>query len=120
MPLQLSDLKAKLRKVPVEWEDETLTVEYWPQRFSPSYQDKVAKMIKTQGQTESDGWAIMLEVLAGWDIMDGDQPVPVNKGTISSLPNSLLMAILMAIRTDAFPNPTSGGTSAAGSLKKGS
>jgi hypothetical protein len=120
MPLQLSDLKTKTRKIAVEFDGDTVNIEYWTQKFNPSYQDSIKSGKKTKGLSESDSWASLLEIVKSWDLVDGDKPFPLNKESLAIVGNRLLMAIWVAIQADALPNAMSGGNSAAGSFQKGS
>jgi hypothetical protein len=117
MPLQLSDLKAKIRKIPIDYDGDIVNIEYCPQEFSPEFIDRI-KTPKPKGLSESDSWVPLLDVLKGWDLVDGDAPAPLNEKTLATMGNRLLMAIFLGIQADSNPNQMSGGTSAAGSLRK--
>ncbi len=116
MPLTLADLKAKRRSVTVTWEGETINIEYAPADVNPSYNSQVSALVKNGGGEldEAQQWALLLRVVKSWDLMDGDQPLPVSPEVLSVLPNSLLQSIVVAVVQDARPKAPTAATSNGG------
>lgn len=118
MPLSLSALAAKTRKLAVTWDGETIEVEYKTAAVNPAYQSMLQKIDDKKSDQPSQ-WEAVLSIISTWDIVDGGKPLPITKESLAKLPTSLLMAIVNAIMEDVNPNPRSGAPSAAGSFRKG-
>jgi len=115
MPLNLADLRAKRRTVAVEWEGETINVEYRPQAVNPAFESSLRNLVQnSSGKTEAEQWAVVLGAVSGWDLVDGKKPLPVSTEVLSELPSSLLQKILVDILADARPKAPTAALSAAG------
>jgi hypothetical protein len=121
MPLDLSDLKAKKRTVIVDYEGESIKVDYRPQMINPEYQTFLKRLKDDQAtDDEAEQWESVLRVVCGWDIVDDGKPVQITRENLAILPTSLLLTIMEAVMEDASPNRKSGGLSAAGSRPRAS
>lgn len=118
MPLSLSTLAAKTRKLAVQWDGETVQIEYKTAAVNPAYQSMLQKLDNKKSDQAAQ-WEAVFGVIAKWDIVDDGAPLPITKESLAKLPTSLLVAISNAIIEDVNPNPKSGKPSAAGSFQRG-
>lgn len=119
MPLDIGKVKSKTALVQVEYAGEIINVSYFPNRITPEYQQTVKELTNapSDSYTEKDGWALMLSVVERWDLQDDGKEIPVTPDAVNIVPLSVLGAIYRKVMEQTRPNPTSGETSAAGSLQ---
>lgn len=98
MPLDLATLHAKSARVDVAVMDETLSVEYRPERYT------LGTVHAIQGLTGKDQVdqlvAILKDLIAGWDITDDGTALIVSEASLRRLPMLVLNGILRAIASD--------------------
>lgn len=108
MSMKLSEVRAKVKVVTVEWEDESAEVGYFPAAVTPELVDKVqAAAAEADNGTVSAGETIggMLEpMLSWWDVLDDDgERLPTDKATIATFPLSFLNAVMEKVQGDSRP-----------------
>ena len=98
MPLDLAKLQAKAARVSVDFDGETIDVEYRPHRYDNAMQLKLGSL------REVPAFDPLIEALAdlvcGWDVTDGGKPLPANATTLARFPVMLLLKITGAIMDD--------------------
>ena len=112
--------------------DEGINVTYNPQRYTVALEDKLEEIAGRSFQSVS--YILMLTgwhpgdkgfeeddeevdgLLVEWDLMDGDQPVPIRADSLKQLPLEFVSALLEAIKADNNPSSEEGKRSGGGSL----
>lgn len=117
MPITLTELFADEKPLQIPIGAHTLAVKYRVSGITPETEQVFRRLAQ-----ESAGQALvafLLPILTDWDLLDDEgRPVPINQKTLSSLPVRFLSLITEAIGEDINPNPTSAGSSGAGSRRK--
>jgi len=101
MPVSLSALRAKVRSVPIPFEDltegESLTVSYHPHLFNGAF---LTRLSSDQISTHQ----ALSELLCDWDLQDeSGNTLPICVETLDMLPHALLLLIWESIKEDVFP-----------------
>jgi hypothetical protein len=111
MPIRVSNLAKNVRETTVAYEGETAAVSYKPGSVTPNMLDEM------QAHKEDAGALVSLirRCVAEWDVLQDDgKPLPTDAPAVGDLPVAFLNAVLTAVFEDMRPNPSTGGTSAAG------
>ena len=106
MSMKLSEVRAKVKVVTVNWADETVDVGFHPAAVTPELVDKVQQQAATiEGGGAGATIGGMLEpMLDWWDVLDDDgQRIPTDAETIAALPIAFLMAVLETVQEDMRP-----------------
>jgi len=119
MPVSLSELRAKEKKIVVDFYGEKVNVTYRPNVITPAYQQRIKDLRGKSDTPEAEQWAVIIEAVSDWDLTDDEGVLAVNSAGIALVPTELLQAIMRAISEDASPNSKSAATSGAGSRQKG-
>jgi hypothetical protein len=82
--------------------EETITVTYRPRAFSTEGMTRSEKaVIAGRELAGRDGLVdTVAALLAGWDVTDGDEPLPLTRESLENLPDVVLGHILEAVITD--------------------
>jgi len=101
MPLQISDLGKERRTFTWEYLGEEIEITYNIYLFTPEMEAE----INSGGVTEERLSQILVEnllvIMVDWDVMDGDQKVPLTYEAFMALPTRLIGDLMMAIADDA-------------------
>ncbi len=118
MPISLSKITAKTKTIAVEWEGETVQIDYSPSQYTPAYIDALAakqKEAEAEADTAKQGEKfseMACEVVKAWDIQGDDGAVlPVSVAAMSQLPVSLIQRFIESITGDLSPNARGGSVS---------
>jgi len=88
MPILLSDLKNRTKKIVVEYQGDSLDVQYFINAVTPAFLSE--RLVIDQVKA----------VVAEWDVLDDEgKPIPV-EDCVNSLPIEFLRSIVDAIVTD--------------------
>ena len=114
MPIRISELRKETRQVDIEWDGETVKVEYRPGAVTAQMQMAAASMANIgndpQRVVESLGDYVqaMARLIATWDILDDDgQPLPVTPELVEALPLPFVYAVFGGIMGAYSPNAKS-------------
>jgi hypothetical protein len=113
MPIRVSDLANKRKDITVEWEGVRIALAFRPGSIA------VEAEVKAAENKEGNERGVIIESLRAmvlwWDIVDDNgKPAPISYETLDRLPFPLLHAMNRAIIEAMYPNPRSGGSTAAG------
>lgn len=101
MPMQIKDLAQGARSVRVEFGGESLNFQY---RSGANTAQAAIELQERMAEEDANGTELMVErlaeLVATWDLMDGDKPAPVTKALLLQLPVPLIIAMLQAIADD--------------------
>jgi hypothetical protein len=101
MPLQVKDLGKEQRTFIWDYLGEEVSITYNVYKFTPEMEEQ----INEGGVTEERMARILVEnlliILIAWDVMDGEEVVPIEFDAFMSLPTRLLGDLMMAIGEDA-------------------
>lgn len=104
MAIQIKDLAQAIRNVRVQYEGDACTLQYRAGANTAALAVEFQERLKDD---EENGTELMVErlveLVASWDLMDGDKPAPITKKVIMGLPIPLLTAMLQAIADDQNP-----------------
>ncbi len=90
MAIKLSDLKKRTKKVSIDFQKETLEVEYYINVITPAFLR--AKMEISEQ---------LAEAIAGWDLMDdAGKAIPISLDVMVGLPVELQAMLINAITND--------------------
>lgn len=90
MGIRLSEIRARLRTIPVKWGDESFNVTY-----------RLGERTMGAGAGDETTRLWLSRVLESWDILDDDgTPVPVTDETVADIPIPILNAVMAAIYGD--------------------
>ena len=105
MPIRFKDLKDKVRKVVVEWDDDTLAVEYRPGASTVETAIALQEAIKDEDGSPTLAMVESFqEMVVSWDLLDeDDKPYPITTETLRKLPTYFLVEIMHAIAEDQNP-----------------
>ena len=79
-----------------------LHVTYNPRAITPA-----REMASMDLRTEGEIYVVFLGgCMTGWDLMDGDTPVPITRDSLEALPNIVLSTAYQEIREDRLIPPT--------------
>lgn len=111
MGMKLTDLRNKTASVAVEFEGDTLTVNYRPNALTPQAKLMVFRGQdggKTQAERErsaNDFAAGLASIIESWDLLGDDgKPLPVTTELLLALPDALLAAIWVGMIEGNRPN----------------
>ena len=111
MSIRVSNLSRNTRETTVTYDGETAAVTYRPGSVTPNMLDEM------QANKENAGALVNLirRCVSQWDVLQDDgKQMPPDSPAVGDLPVAFLNAVLTAVFEDMRPNPTTGGTSAAG------
>lgn len=100
MPLNLASLHSKSAHVNIEIPaiGETIAVDYRPDKYTLGTVHAIQNL---GGQDQVDDLvAILKDLIAGWDITDGDTTLMVSEAALRRLPMLVLNGILRGIASD--------------------
>lgn len=104
MPIQIKDLAQGARSVRVEYNGDSLNFQY---RSGANTAQAAIEMQERMAEEDANQTEVLVErlaeLVASWDLMDGDKPVPVTKQTLLGLPIPLISAMLQAVADDQSP-----------------
>lgn len=106
MPIKLSELATKSRKLSVGFDDETIEVTYLPGRMTMDMQTRVQEaMAKPAGEANSDLAEILSVLVSGWDVLDDKgEPLPVTVDLVHQMPLRFVTALTRSLFDDINPN----------------
>ena len=105
--MRVSKLRDETRSVAVKVEDETLTVEYRPNAYTPKLEQEAAQVSGDQAGPVL--LTMLVPVIAGWDLVDdAGAMIPIDEANLAELPVSLLVTVLKAVGDDMNPQRASG------------
>jgi hypothetical protein len=114
MPIDLSDVRKRVKVLEVDLDGDKLRLEYYPGESTPAtYADLLAKEEEAQPHEA----AVFLRnaicrLVAKWDLLsEPGKPLPLKPEALVVVPVRYLVAIWRAIDADLAPNPTSFGPS---------
>jgi hypothetical protein len=101
MPLQISDLGKERKTFIWEYLGEEIEVTYNVYKFTPEMEAE----INSGGNMDERVSQILVEnlliILLDWDVMDGENKVPLEYDAFMALPTRLIADLMMAIGEDA-------------------
>ena len=100
MPLQINDVTKSLRTFVWEYLDEEVTITYNLYLFTPELEAEINASL----QEEEVAAALvenLLVILVDWDILDGEEKVPITQDSLMKLPVRLMADLMQAIGIDA-------------------
>jgi len=100
VPLQINDVSKHLRTFIWEYLDEEVTVTYNLYLFTPELEAEINAGLADDNVAEALV-ENMLVILVDWDIMDGDEKVPITKDSLMKIPVRLMGDLMQAIGEDA-------------------
>lgn len=100
MPFDLAILRNEGVPALVTWMGQDIHIRYLPTNHTAEMQKRLQE---ADGDETAD--LILRELLAEWDITDGDRPLPVNDESFALIPVGLKLEIVKAIADDLL-NPT--------------
>lgn len=120
MAIKLSDLSNKTKKLPIHFNEDTITVEYNPFKINPGFwrwltsesdviKDHQAAVEKAKESGESVpelestlDYDVITRVVTKWDLVedDGVTPVPITVATLQDFPVLIITGIVSAIFED--------------------
>ena len=111
MPLELNDLARKVKTVVVSLEDgDSFNVTYYPHKFTPEVNLALSFMFD-EGTSVREAFGsfagTLASIIKAWDITLDGQPWPVSAENINAMSDSVIQAMLGAIREDRRPNAMS-------------
>lgn len=106
--MKLSDLRANVRRLDVDYFGSTVSITYRPGELTPETEDALREA-REQNRTTDALIELMVRALVGWDVTDDDgEPLPIAAETLRPFPTALLLHIMAAIQDDMVPNAMRG------------
>jgi hypothetical protein len=101
MPLQISDLGKERRTFTWEYLDQEIEITYNVYQFTPEMEAE----INAGGHTDERMSQILVEnllaILIDWDVLDGEDKIPLEYDRLMELPTRLMADLMQAIGQDA-------------------
>lgn len=99
MPLKRAAQKAATKTVSVPVGEDTLAVQYYPNRWTLA--DQLAEKAPDADKTDIP---FLLKVLASWDYLDEkDRPIPITRESLMELGLAVYRAVCQAVLDDLYP-----------------
>lgn len=103
--MNLATLRAARAELSLEFEGETLRFTIAPNTITPAYRAQLRQRIADKEAAGSSTDALIGEAIVqnvadlvtGWDLKEGDEPIPVSREAIESLPEDLVAEIWQVI-----------------------
>lgn len=106
MPLNLANLKHNTRSVSIDYFGEPVNLTYRPSEMTPATEAEL------QGAADEERTEVMVRTVArlvtAWDVMDGDEPLPITADVLRGLPSAFLLHVLDGIQADMRPKAKTG------------
>jgi hypothetical protein len=106
MPLDLARLAAGVAHLSISYADETLELDYRPERVTGRTFGVLAAARRTGAVDLEALYAELGRIVVRWDLTDEGVPVPTDAAALERLGLALVGTILHAILEDAAQNPT--------------
>lgn len=97
MPINLAQIAADRATIQVEFGGETSKITIRPSIVTPARISAARASAQDGGDDLADTVGFLVEVIESWDVVDGDQPVPVSAEVISQMRLDLVQALTKAI-----------------------
>jgi hypothetical protein len=117
MPLNINDLGKERRTFVWEYLGEEISVTYNIYQVTPEFEAELEDAI---GDSEFQTQALIemvLKVVLDWDILDGDEKIPMTVEGLQKVPTRILADVMQAIGTDSGGDETEGKSSGARSRR---
>lgn len=109
MPLNLATLAEKTVVLSIPFGDETIKAEYRPYKMTPKFRALLIQLDKGIGEDQKTAVAEMLsQMLAGWDVVNNNEPYPPTYDNLVEVPIELLSAAADAVWADLGKRMTTG------------
>lgn len=118
MPIRLTDLQRDEREFEFEFNGETMQVTYQPSAYTPATEDEMQAAFES-GRPANGLARILSHVILDWELMDGEERLPVEIAVLTRLPNEFLVALSNAVVADQQEDRDTLKNSGGGSLRKG-
>lgn len=106
--MKLSELRANVRRLEVEYYGNKLAVAYRPGEMTPESEDALREA-REQNRATDAMVELMARTLVEWDVTDDDgAALPITPDTLRPFPSALLLHIMAAIQEDMVPNAMKG------------
>jgi hypothetical protein len=100
MPITLMDLHRNTRTAALEYDGETVEVEYRPSEYTPEVEDAM-QQARRSGRPAMSRVEVLDKMLISWDVLDEEsKPLVPTRELLLSLPTAFLSAVLSAITED--------------------
>jgi hypothetical protein len=100
--VEIEALTSELREIEVECRGHKASVTYRPGIFTIAYADSLSEVLKSEEMAPLA--AALEQLIEGWDLTAGGEPLPASAEGISRVPFELLNAIQQAIADDSQPS----------------
>ncbi|MFN8533846.1 MAG: hypothetical protein U0556_09885 [Dehalococcoidia bacterium] len=115
MPLDLAKQREKTKSLTFDWDGEAVTLTYRVHTLTARRMARLDELAaaSSQGAAAVGLIEMFCAIVAGWDVMQGDEPLPIDETTLLDVDIPFLNACFDAIRQDRRPDPPTPNNSAA-------
>lgn len=106
--MKLSQLRANVRRIVVDYYGDTVDIAYRPAEMTPETEDALREAREANRVTDALVGLITRAVIE-WDVIgDDDKPLPITPENVRPLPSAFLLHLMAAIQEDMVPNAMRG------------
>lgn len=101
--MRLSNIVMDSRTITLHLEQGDLTCTYRPSGYTAEVEEI---LLASSTKPLTTLVEILANMLVSWDLLDGEQEIPITKENLSKLPAMFLVAVLKGLMEDMKPDPT--------------
>ena len=112
MAINAKKFKNEVKPLTIEIGGEVLNIAYRPHAYTPRLEEE-AQRLREEKTASTALVAMLMPVLASWDLMDGEvddpqsKPIPITQEALVEQPSVILGAVISAIGKDLNPQKAS-------------
>lgn len=104
VPISIAAMRKTEKQVVADTPFGEVRCTYRPAAIDDDWSATATALAKQEDNESTDSIALLLPLLASWDIEEDGKPYPISTDTLLAVGPIVRNAVMQAIQSDAFPN----------------